>query len=116
MEPGIHRGDLLILSNYNPRLFHNGEITVYEVPGEAIPIVHRVVQTHTGTPNDTFGSSPSEDGSQTFLTKGDNNEIDDVGLYRGPERLQGKDVVGKVRWCVFSASPPFDNSISPALC
>ncbi|KAJ7161835.1 signal peptidase I [Mycena crocata] len=100
MEPGIHRGDLLILSNYSPHLYHNGEITVYEVPGQAIPIVHRVVQTHTETSNDIFRTGvppPREDDFQTFLTKGDNNEVDDVGLYRGPERLQGKDVVGKVR-------------------
>jgi len=31
------------------------------------------------------------------LTKGDNNDLDDVGLYRGPEWLDSKYVVGKVQ-------------------
>jgi len=51
MEPGIYRGDLLFLSNYAPQEYKNGDITVYQVPGEAIPIVHRVVQTHSGPGN-----------------------------------------------------------------
>ncbi|KAJ7457783.1 putative signal peptidase [Mycena latifolia] len=91
MEPGIHRGDLLFLSNYMPQEYRNGDITVYQVPGEATPIVHRVVQTHSGPAH-----SPS---AQRFLTKGDNNDVDDLVLYKGLERLEPTHVVGKVR-CV----------------
>lgn len=48
MEPGIYRGDLLLLSNNLPQTYRNGDITVYQVAGDAITIVHRVVQTHDG--------------------------------------------------------------------
>ncbi|KAJ7090772.1 putative signal peptidase [Mycena belliarum] len=94
MEPGINRGDLLILSNYAPQDYKNGDITVYEVPGEAIPIVHRVVQTHLEPASETDLESPP---ILRFLTKGDNNDVDDVGLYKERERLEPRHVVGKVR-------------------
>ncbi|KAJ7853595.1 signal peptidase complex catalytic subunit SEC11 [Mycena leptocephala] len=86
MEPGIYRGDLLLLSNNLPQTYRNGDITVYQVACDAIPIVHRAVQTHDGP-----------ESSQRFLTKGDNNDIDDLPLYKGLERLETKYVVGKVR-------------------
>ncbi|KAJ7659879.1 signal peptidase complex catalytic subunit SEC11 [Mycena rosella] len=89
MEPGIHRGDLLFLSNYMPQEYRNGDITVYQVPGDAITIVHRVVQTH-----EDMSGSPQ---IQRFLTKGDNNDVDDLTLYKGLERLERTHVVGKVR-------------------
>ena len=39
-----------------------------------------------------------EDGSIIFLTKGDNNSVDDRGLYaQGQLWLQKKDVVGRAR-------------------
>ena len=34
---------------------------------------------------------------QLVLTKGDNNPVDDIGLYRGLKYLERKHVVGKVR-------------------
>ncbi|KAJ7230052.1 signal peptidase I [Mycena pura] len=85
MEPGVRRGDLLLLSNYAPQRYANGDITVYQVPGHAIPIVHRVLQTH---------DSPL---TQQFLTKGDNNDVDDLALYDGLEWLEAAHVVGKVQ-------------------
>ena len=39
---------------------------------------------------------------QLLLTKGDNNPVDDIGLYRGLKHLQRKHVVGKVRGYVFT--------------
>ncbi|KAJ7434646.1 hypothetical protein B0H11DRAFT_1757152 [Mycena galericulata] len=75
MEPGIHRGVLLFLSNHTLQEYKNGDITVYQVPGDQIPIVHRVVQTHTGPPDESGAHS------YRFLTKGDNNEEDDLTLY-----------------------------------
>ena len=34
---------------------------------------------------------------QLVLTKGDNNPVDDIALYRGLKYLERKHVVGKVR-------------------
>ena len=64
----------------------NGDIIVYEIEGENIPIVHRVVTTQF-----------DEDGQLNILTKGDNNPVNDRGLYR-QKMLYLKDhmVVGKV--------------------
>jgi hypothetical protein len=35
--------------------------------------------------------------NQLVLTKGDNNPVDDIALYRGLKHLERKHVVGKVR-------------------
>ena len=43
---------------------------VVKVDGRDIPIVHRVLKLHE-----------KEDGTVKFLTKGDNNSVDDRGLY-----------------------------------
>ena len=58
-----------------------------QVEGRDIPIVHRVLKLHE-----------KEDGSVKFLTKGDNNSVDDRGLYApGQNWLARKDVVGRAR-------------------
>ena len=41
MEPCMQRGDVLFLAKNTP--IENGDIIVYEIDGENIPIVHRVV-------------------------------------------------------------------------
>jgi signal peptidase len=47
-----------------------GEIVVFKLKGKDIPIVHRVLEIH------------SKNGGKDFiLTKGDNNNVDDRGLY-----------------------------------
>ena len=59
----------------------------FQVDGRDIPIVHRVLKLHE-----------KEDGSVKFLTKGDNNSVDDRGLYApGQFWLTRKDVVGRAR-------------------
>lgn len=59
----------------------------FQVEGRDIPIVHRVLKVHE-----------QEDGSIKFLTKGDNNSVDDRGLYApGQNWLAKKDVVGRAR-------------------
>lgn len=63
MEPGFRRGDILFLK---PQEYKSGDILVYQVHEGSIPIVHRVIR---------------KIGNQ-MLTKGDNNEADDIGLYR----------------------------------
>ncbi|CAH1251360.1 signal peptidase complex catalytic subunit SEC11A [Branchiostoma floridae] len=87
MEPAFHRGDLLFLTNYQEDPIRVGEIVVFKVEGRDIPIVHRVIKLHE-----------KEDGTVKFLTKGDNNSVDDRGLYApGQLWLHRKDVVGRAR-------------------
>jgi len=87
MEPAFFRGDLLFLTNHREEPIRVGEIVVFKVEGREIPIVHRVIKIHE-----------KEDGSLKFLTKGDNNSVDDRGLYSpGQLWLQKKDVVGRAR-------------------
>ena len=40
MEPSMYRGDILFLHKTTP--IENGDIIVYQIEGENIPIVHRV--------------------------------------------------------------------------
>ena len=46
MEPAFYRGDLLFLVHPPNTRYETGDITVYKIPGQDIPIVHRVLQTH----------------------------------------------------------------------
>ena len=85
MEPAFQRGDLLFLTNYEEEEIRVGEIVVFKIEGRDIPIVHRVLKLHE-----------KEDGTVKFLTKGDNNSVDDRGLYApGQYWLSRKDVVGR---------------------
>lgn len=87
MEPAFHRGDLLFLTNFREDPIKVGDIVVFKVDGRDIPIVHRVIKLHE-----------KEDGSLKILTKGDNNSVDDRGLYApGQLWLQKKDIVGRAR-------------------
>ncbi|KAH9368069.1 hypothetical protein HPB48_001031 [Haemaphysalis longicornis] len=87
MEPAFHRGDLLFLTNYKEDPIRVGDIVVFKVEGRDIPIVHRVLKLHE-----------KEDGSVKILTKGDNNSVDDRGLYApGQMWLDKKDIVGRAR-------------------
>ncbi|XP_004447245.1 signal peptidase complex catalytic subunit SEC11C [Dasypus novemcinctus] len=87
MEPAFHRGDLLFLTNFLEDPIRAGEIVVFKVEGRDIPIVHRVIKVHE-----------KDNGDIKFLTKGDNNEVDDRGLYKeGQNWLEKKDVVGRAR-------------------
>jgi signal peptidase len=88
MEPAFYRGDLLFLTNDVSDPIRVGEVLVFKVQGRDIPIVHRVLKLHqeTGT------------GDIKFLTKGDNNQVDDRGLYAtGQMWLKPTDVVGRAR-------------------
>lgn len=54
-----------------------------------IPIVHRVIEVHT-----------KADGDVKILTKGDNNPVDDRGLYApGQYFLSPDEIVGKAKGC-----------------
>jgi len=87
MEPAFYRGDLLFLTNHQEEPIRVGEIVVFKVEGRDIPIVHRVIKVHE-----------KENGYVKFLTKGDNNQVDDRGLYApGQLWLEKKDVVGRAK-------------------
>lgn len=62
MSPGFERGDILWLAK---KEFSVGEMTVFQFDNREIPCVHRCIK--------QFG--------ERYLTKGDNNLVDDVGLY-----------------------------------
>ncbi|CAG2112862.1 unnamed protein product [Medioppia subpectinata] len=110
MEPAFHRGDLLFLTNYKEDPIRVGDIVVFKVEGRDIPIVHRVLKLHE-----------KDDGSVKILTKGDNNSVDDRGLYApGQLWLQKKDIVGRARgtlcWVVSDYLFWFTESESQTAC
>jgi len=87
MEPAFFRGDLLFLTNYQEDKIEAGEIVVFKIEGRDIPIVHRVIKLHE-----------NENGKVKFLTKGDNNEVDDRGLYKpGQLWVEREHIVGRAR-------------------
>ncbi|CAO1618088.1 unnamed protein product [Jaminaea pallidilutea] len=86
MEPAFYRGDLLLLTMPSERL-KVGDIVVYNTVYGGTPIVHRILETHD--------ENQGED--QLILTKGDNNDSDDLVLYGGPKWLKRSQIVGVVR-------------------
>lgn len=81
----VHRGDLLFL--HNTSTYCNvGDLIAYQIEDRSFPIVHRIVSDHRTNERTT-----------RILTKGDDNRVDDRGLYPpGQMWLSRKDVVGKV--------------------
>jgi signal peptidase len=85
MEPGFHRGDILFLSLTNDP-FRPGDVTVFQIEGREIPIVHRAHNVHAGLLEDHV----------SIVTKGDNNNVDDRGLYKpGQLFLKKSNVMGR---------------------
>lgn len=86
MEPAFHRGDILFLHmGFTP--FRAGDIVVFKVADRDIPIVHRVLKVHE-----------KEDGEVDLLTKGDNNAVDDRGLYAaGQSWINKEHVIGRAK-------------------
>ncbi|KAH9968705.1 hypothetical protein BC827DRAFT_1257719 [Russula dissimulans] len=83
----FHRGDLLFLINPPSARHQIGDVTVYKIPGQDIPIVHRVLETHDLTVARLFSVREAEPRpqNQSLLTMGNNNYLDDhmVGKVRG---------------------------------
>ena len=46
MSPGFERGDILFIRNDLKRNVAKGDITVFELKGKEIPIVHRALKIH----------------------------------------------------------------------
>lgn len=64
MEPVMYRGDILISSGWKYPNYEVGDIIMWRLNRSPM-IVHRIIKI-TG---------------DRFLTKGDNNPADDIGLY-----------------------------------
>ena len=94
MEPAYYRGDLLFLWNDHSVPLEVGEVMVFKLDGRDTPIVHRILEVRDEgvRVDDTLGSEVR------MLTKGDNNEVDDRGLYnRGQVWLSRKNIIGRAR-------------------
>merc|ERR1712007_163279 len=86
MEPGFQRGDILFLSLFEDP-FVPGDVVVFQIEGRDIPIVHRTMNVHE-----------KADGVVSLLTKGDNNQVDDRGLYTHRQLFIGrKEVMGRAQ-------------------
>ncbi|CAF3924879.1 unnamed protein product [Rotaria sp. Silwood1] len=73
MEPAFYRDDLFLLTNYQKEPIRAGDITYFKV-------------------------HEKNDGYVKFLTKGDNNKVDECGLYSpGQLWLEKKDAIGRAR-------------------
>lgn len=85
MEPAFQRGDILFLNNAVHDV-HVGDVVVFKIKDRDIPIVHRILKVHLD----------QETGKVELLTKGDNNRVDDRGLYApGQLWLNRDDILGK---------------------
>ena len=86
MEPHYHRGDILFITHdFKPPV--PGDVVVYKIPGQEIPIVHRTISTQL-----------LENGDFNCLTKGDANPVNDRDLYdRKALWLNKTHVFGKIK-------------------
>lgn len=129
MEPAFFRGDLLLLTNDREEPIRAGDIIVFRIDGRDIPIVHRVLKVHERfVDSHAFSStgrgalatfhfaSTRDDGYVKFLTKGDNNNVDDRGLYSpGQLWLERKDVIGRAKGYVSRSLDPLDSMLAYGL-
>jgi signal peptidase len=105
MEPGFHRGDILLL-HQRPAPPAPGDVVVFSTNGREIPIVHRVVKAlalrpagadSDGADGGTSGAASTGVADAELLTKGDNNWGDDRSLYpAGQLWLRREHVIGRV--------------------
>jgi signal peptidase len=85
MEPAFYRGDILFVYNRKTEI-RPGDIPVFQIKSESIPIVHRLMIKQ---------DIKYDDRKFYLLTKGDNNHIDDRGLYpQGQTWIHRQDVLG----------------------
>lgn len=71
MEPAFYRGDILLVNNRKSEIIP-GDIPVFQIKTETIPIVHRLMLKQ---------DMKYDQRKYYLLTKGDNNPVDDRGLY-----------------------------------
>mmetsp|Transcript_14661 Transcript_14661/g.19031 ORF Transcript_14661/g.19031 Transcript_14661/m.19031 type:complete len:167 (+) Transcript_14661:106-606(+) len=84
MQPGYSRGDLLVLDGRRKKV-NVGDMVAFKIENRSIPIVHRVLKVHE-----------KASGLVDLLTKGDNNRVDDRGLYApGQQFINREDILGR---------------------
>ena len=66
MEPVFFRGDILIASGWKAPNYQEGDIVMWQLEKSPM-IVHRIIKRTE---------------QNNYLTKGDNNQADDIGLYQ----------------------------------
>ncbi|CAD5207161.1 unnamed protein product [Bursaphelenchus okinawaensis] len=90
MEPSFYRGDLLVLGDNREVPIEAGEIVVFRIRGRDIPVVHRVIRAYVKNATESY-----------FLTKGDNNRVDDRGLYaEGQHYVTRGEILGRAKGMV----------------
>ncbi|KAI8959046.1 putative signal peptidase I [Daldinia sp. FL1419] len=91
MAPAFRRGDIIIISNLKHEI-QIGDIPVVWFSKAPLPMVHRATKIIWGV---RPGSRTTE---QLILTRGDNNDMDDVALYPGNRKYVYRDeIIGVVR-------------------
>jgi len=84
MEPAMYRGDMVMLSRPSAG-FDTGDVVVFNFGEREIPIIHRIVSKHEPIDDEPY-----------YLTKGDNNSVNDRGLYEpGQLWLREHMLIGK---------------------
>jgi signal peptidase len=87
--PSYERGDILLVGNKQTE-FDIGDLVHFRIRGRDVPDVHRIVKVHRSLANVTRQETD-------YLTKGDDNRVDDRGLYfPGQLWLHREDINGKV--------------------
>lgn len=81
MEPDLYRGSMIAIQNWTtPRV---DDVVVFDIDGRDQPIVHRV--THLVT-------------NDCFRTKGDNNFVDDLFLYKRGQKCVDRAHIRGIVW------------------
>jgi signal peptidase len=114
MEPGFQRGDLLFLTLTDDPI-RVGEIVVFKLEGRDIPIVHRVIRLHERFAVCFFFTYVYRpNGEVDILTKGDNNPVDDRGLYPpGQQWLNRKHIIGRAKGYILTSLFSYHLSFLP---
>ena len=86
LKNGFNKGDILFIVHADPSKLKVGDIIIFNVAGQATPIIHRII-------NITYSN-----GQETFSTEGDNNN----GQLSFENGIQGSQIVGKA---VFKLAP-----------
>lgn len=85
MIPTLYNGDLVLIQKPAPSEIHRNDIIVYRSPVTGKLVIHRVIKVS------------AEHGSYSYITKGDNNPVDDVAQGLEPPRgIPYEDILGRV--------------------
>jgi len=85
-KKGFRKGDIMILHGVAPKNIKTGDIIVYENNFNQNPIIHRVIKVNY------------EDGTYTFVTKGDNNAHEDPKIVTEEQVKNTGRAIFKLPW------------------